>query len=101
MRWVPWALGLAGIAQHAVMAMVDPTGYVSLDTSYLVMWLAIIGGLVVCYIDCCGWGSGGCGCCGDGCTCGDCGNCTPGMHKDDGHGHGHEHGEHGHEGHMH
>ena len=99
MRWVPWALGLAGVAQHAVMAMVDPTGYVSLDMSYLVMWLSIIGALVVCYSGCggCyGWGDGGCGCCSEGCSCGDCGNCMPGGHK-----HDHEHGEHGHEGHSH
>ena len=94
--WVPWALGLAGVAQHAVMAMVDPAGYVSVDMSYLVMWLAIIGALLVCYSgcgDCCGYGGGGCGCCGDGCSCGDCESCKPG-HGDHGH-------EHGHEGHMH
>src|SRR5688572_32142122 len=95
-RWVPWALGLAGIAQHAVMAMVDPAGYVSLDMSYLVMWLSIIGALVVCYSGRGGcWGGGGCGCCGEGCSCGDCDDCKPGQgHGDRGH-------EHGHEGHMH
>lgn len=96
MRWVPWALGIAGIAQFAVMALVGPDAdYVSLDMAYLVMWLSIIGGLLVCSMGCYGdcYGGGGCGCCDDGCACGDCGNCKPGD--------GHDHGEHGHEGHSH
>lgn len=103
MRWIPWLLGIAGVLQYAVMAAVDATGYVSLDMSYLVMWLAIIGALVLCYMSwcgdgCCGYGDG-CGCCGDECGCGDCGDCMPNGHD---HGHeGHEHGEHGHEGHSH
>lgn len=97
MRWVPWALGTAGVLQYAIIAALQPSDYVSLDTAYLVMWLAIIGGLVVCYLSCwdgCGYG-GGCDCCGDDCSCGDCSNCGPRG------GEGHGHGEHGHEGHMH
>ena len=95
MRWVPWALGIAGVLQYAVIAALQPSGYVSVDMAYLVMWLAVIGGVAVCYMsrwDCYG---GGCSCCGDGCACGDCEECRPGG------GHGHEHGEHGHEGHSH
>lgn len=90
MRWVPWVLGIAGVVQYAVIAALQPTDYVSVDMAYLVMWLAIIGGLVVCYLSCydCGYG-GGCGCCGDDCGCGDCDDCMPG--------HGHEHGEHEHD----
>jgi hypothetical protein len=106
MRWLPWALGIAGVLQFAVMALVgtDPD-YVSLDTAYLVMWLAIIGGIVVCYLSCwgnCGYGGGygGCGCCEDGCECGDCGDCCGPNVKMKGMGHeGHEHE--GHEGHSH
>lgn len=89
MRWVYWALGIAGVVQHMVMALVKPDGYVSLDTSYLVMWLAVIGAVVACCMSC--WG-GGCSCCGDDCSCGDCDWCRGG----DGHGH-----EPGHEGHGH
>lgn len=93
MRWIPWALGVVGVGQYAVMAYLDPSGYVSLDMSYLVMWLAIIGSLIICNTGCGCWGGAdGCGCCGEGCSCGDCGNCMP-------HGHGHE--GHGHEGHSH
>ena len=93
MRWIPWALGLAGIAQHALMALLEPDGYVSLDMSYLVMWLSIIGALLVCYSGCgCGWGGGdgSCDCCGDHCHCGDCARCSQ----------DHDHGP-GHEGHSH
>lgn len=91
MRWVYWLLGIAGVLQFAVMAAVKPSGYVSLDTSYLVMWLSIIGAVVACCASCWGYGGGGCGCCGDDCSCGDCDWC-----KDDGHKH-----EEGHEGHEH
>ncbi|MHB1261443.1 MAG: hypothetical protein ACYC2H_06975 [Thermoplasmatota archaeon] len=98
MRWLPWALGIAGVLQFAVMAFVGTNSdYVSLDTAYLVMWLAIIGGIVVCYLSCwgdCGYG-GGCGCCGDGCSCGDCGECGGVGKGNDGHSHE------GHEGHSH
>lgn len=92
-RWVPWILGLAGVAQHALIALLKPEDYISLDTSYLVMWLSIIGALVVCYLSC--WGDcygDGCDCCGDGCACGDCDECmSPNGHAQ------HE----GHEGHSH
>lgn len=78
MRWLPWALGIAGVLQFAVMALTGTSAdYVTLDTAYLVMWLAIIGGVLTCYLSCwgdCGYG-GGCGCCGDGCSCGDCEEC--------------------------
>jgi hypothetical protein len=94
-RWSYWALGIAGVLQYVVMAAVKPTGYVSLDTSYLVMWLAIIGAAIGCWSSCGGCYGGGCGCCGDGCSCGDCGECMPEGE------HGHEHHEHGHEGHDH
>lgn len=104
MRWASWALGIVGVLQYAVMAAMDqPSDYVSLDMSYLVMWLAVIGGLFLCYLSCWGCGeyggSGSCGCCGDGCGCGDCGNCTPSGKGGKEHGHeGHDHGpgEHGH-----
>ena len=96
MRWLPWALGIVGVLQFAVMALVRPDAdYVSLDTSYLVMWLAIIGGILACYLSCwddCGYG---CGCCGDGCQCGDCGECGPGDKGMMGH-EGHDHGPGGH-----
>lgn len=91
MRWVPWVLGIAGVLQHAIIAYVQPDGYVGTDMSYLVMWLAIIGALLLCYASC--WdcyGDGGCGCCGDDCSCGDCEAC---MGKGNGHeGHGHDGG---------
>ena len=90
MRWLPWALGIAGVLQYAVLAITKPAGYVSLDTAYIVMWLAIIGGVLACTASCWGYG-GGCGCCGDDCSCGDCDWCREGD------GHGHEHGM-GHEG---
>ena len=92
-RWVPWILGVAGVAQHALIALLKPDDYISLDTSYLVMWLSVIGALVVCYLSCWDCGDDGCGCCGDGCGCGDCGHCMP-----TGNGNAHEHG---HEGHSH
>jgi hypothetical protein len=93
MRWAYWLLGIAGVVQYAVMVAVKPSGYVSLDTSYLVMWLAIIGAVLACCSSC--WGSGGgCNCCGDDCSCGDCEWC-----KGDGHGPGE--GHEGHEGHSH
>lgn len=93
MRWVPWVLGLAGVAQHALMAVLEPDGYVSLDMSYLVMWLSIIGALLVCYSGCgCGGWGGDCDCCGDHCHCGDCPRCSE----------EHDHGpSNGHEGHSH
>jgi hypothetical protein len=77
MRWIPWALGLAGVAQHALVALLKPEDYISLDTSYLVMWLAVIGALVVCYLSC--WDcsdDGDCDCCPDHCHCGDCPACS-------------------------
>ena len=106
MRWLPWALGIAGVLQYAVIAAVSPSDYVSVDMAYLVMWLAIIGGVLACYLSC--WGGYGCGCdcdhcgecssggcCGDGCSCGDCDECGPGekgMMGHEGHGHeGHQH----------
>lgn len=91
MRWVYWLLGIAGVVQHAVMAVVKPDGYVSLDTSYLVMWLSLIGAVLACCLTC---GYGGCGCCGDDCSCGDCDWCR------DGGGHGAKPMA-GHEGHDH
>lgn len=97
MRWMAWLLGVLGVVQYAVMAYVDPSGYVSLDMSYLVMWLAVIGGLILCNTGCGCWSGGGCSCCGEGCSCGDCGNCMGGEHS-----HGeHSHEGHGHEGHKH
>ena len=86
MRWVYWLLGIAGVLQYAILAIAKPDGYVSLDTAYLVMWLAIIGAVLACMLTC---SYGGCGCCGDDCSCGDCEWCRDG----DGHGHppaGHE-----------
>lgn len=91
MRWIPWALGLVGVAQYLLMVVLDPSGYVSLDMSYLVMWLAVIGALILCNTGCGCWGGeggDGCTCCGDQCHCGDCARCSHG-------------GEKGHEGHMH
>jgi hypothetical protein len=95
MRWSYWLLGIAGVLQYAIMVAMKSSNYVSLDTSYLVMWLAIIGAAVGCWMSCgsCYGGGGGCGCCGDDCSCGDCDSCKPGM--------GHEHGHEGHEGHDH
>lgn len=100
MRWASWALGIVGVLQYAVILATDSTAYVSLDMAYLVMFLCIIGGLALCYASCwagCGYG-GGCGCCEDGCTCGDCGDCAPsGARSGQGHeGHDHGPGEHGH-----
>lgn len=95
MRWVPWLLGIAGVVQYAILALLRPDGYVSLDMAYLVMWLAIVGALVVCYLSCygCGGYGEGCDCCGPGCECGD-GECC--MPESNGHEHEHEHGEHEH-----
>ncbi|MFA5943596.1 MAG: hypothetical protein WC876_03925 [Candidatus Thermoplasmatota archaeon] len=100
MRWLPWTLGIVGVLQFAVMALVGTNAdYVSLDTAYLVMWLAIIGGVLTCYLSCmgggCGYGGyGGCDCCDDNCECGDCGDCCePDEKGHEGHGHdgGHQH----------
>lgn len=95
MRWLPWALGVAGVLQYAVIAAIQPSDYVGVDMAYLVMWLAIIGGVLACYLSCwggCGYGYGGCDCCGDGCSCGDCSECGPNV-KMKGMGHeGHDHG---------
>jgi hypothetical protein len=89
MRWLPWALGIGGILQYAVLAALKPDGYVTLDTAYLAMWLAIIGGVLAGCLCC--WDDGGCGCCGDGCSCGDCAWCQGDGHGDaNGHEHGHE-----------
>ena len=94
MRWSFWVLGVAGVLQYALMAAVKPAGYVSLDTSYLVMWLAVIGAALGCWMSCGGYYGGGCGCCGDDCDCGDCSYCKP---HGEGGGHGHEHGHEGHD----
>lgn len=92
MRWVPWLLGIAGVVQYAIIAFVQPDGYVSVDMAYLAMWLAIVGALVVCHLGCgCYGDDDGCDCCGPGCQCGDGECCAPEPN-----GHGHEHGEHGH-----
>jgi hypothetical protein len=95
MRWLPWALGIAGVLQYAIIAAIQPSDYVGVDMAYLVMWLAIIGGVLTCYLSCwggCGYGGyGGCGCCDDGCQCGDCGECGPGDQPMTGH-EGHDHG---------
>jgi len=95
-RWSFWALGLAGVLQYALMAALKPKGYVGLDTAYLVMWLAVIGAALGCWMSCGGWCGygGGCGCCGDGCDCGDCEECRP--HGEHGHEHGHEGHDHPH-----
>lgn len=93
MRWVPWAVGTAGVLQHAIIAYLQPDGYVGTDMSYLVMWLAVLGALAIGYMSCCDCYGDGCGCCDDGCACGDCESCLP-----NGNGHAHEHG---HEGHTH
>ena len=59
MRWLPWTLGIIGVLQFGIMAIVKPDStYVTLDTAYLVMWLAIIGGVVACYLSCMGSGCG-------------------------------------------
>lgn len=98
MRWASWLLGIAGVVQYALIAYLQPEDYVSTDMAYLVMWLAVGGGLLLCAITCYGGGcccdDDGCGCCGDGCGCGDCGACVP-------NGNGHAHGPEGHEGHVH
>ena len=96
MRWVPWLLGILGVAQYGIIAYTQPTGYVSVDMAYLVMWLAVIGALLLCYMSWCGGCSGwddGCDCCGPGCECGDGECCMP-----DGEGHEHGHEGHGHDG---
>lgn len=90
MRWVPWLLGIAGVLQFAVFAGIRPVDYVSLDAAYIVMWLAVIGGLLLAWIGC-GWYGGGCDCCDEGCECGDGDCCRPHDDHD-----GHDHGEHGH-----
>ena len=95
MRWASWALGILGVVQYAIIAYLNrdgDIGYVSTDMAYLVMWLAIIGALGLCYLSCYDCDDGGCGCCGDDCGCGDCGDCVP-----NGKGHDAE----GHEGHSH
>lgn len=93
MHWTKWILAAIGVAQYAVIVATGSTDYVSLDTSYLVMFLCIIGAAFLCGSSCWGgYGGGGCNCCDDGCACGDGPCCTP----DD----GHEHGK-GHEGHSH
>ncbi len=97
MRYASWGLGIAGVLQYTIIVAMDATDYVSLDMSYLVMWLAVIAALALCYASCCGYGSGDdCGCCGDNCNCGDCGACGPGAGKHDA-----GHAEHSHEGHSH
>lgn len=82
MRWLPWALGTAGILQYAVIAAIQPSDYVGVDMAYLVMWLAIIGGVLACYLSCMGGGCGGygsgCGYGDDGCDCSHCGGCSSG-----------------------
>ena len=99
MRWLPWTLGIVGVLQFAVMAFVRPDAdYVSLDTSYLVMWLAIIGGVLTCYLSC--WGDcygGGCDCdhcpgCAAGQCCGGCGCYGPNVEMKGHEGHGHDGG---------
>ena len=91
MRWASWALGIAGVLQHALIAYLRPDDYISLDTSYLVMWLSVIGALALCYLSCYDCYGGDCDCCEDGCACGDGPCCTPGNGKAMGHeGHGHE-----------
>jgi hypothetical protein len=107
MRWLPWALGIIGVLQFGIMAVVKPdSSYVTLDTAYLVMWLAVIGGVVACYLSCWGGcGYGGCDCdhcggCSSGECCGNCG-CYGGNVEMKG-GMGHEgHSHEGHEGHQH
>ena len=100
MRWVPWLLGIAGVVQHAIIAYLQPDGYVSTDMSYLVMWLAVVGALIVCYLSCDGYCGpydddgpmGACDCCDGHCHCGDCDACDPASHgHGDGNGHGHPH----------
>lgn len=71
MRWVPWALGVVGVLQYAVIAYLEPNDYVSVDMAYLVMWLALIGGVLAGYLSC-GWD---CGC---GCDCDHCAECSSG-----------------------
>ena len=97
MRWASWALGIAGVLQHAAIAYLRPDDYITLDTSYLVMWLSIIGALALCYLSCYDCYGGGCSCCGDDCGCGDCGSCMPNGKGHEAHGHE----GHGHEGHTH
>jgi hypothetical protein len=95
MRWASWLLALVGIVQYAAIVAAGGEDYVSRDMSYLVMWLTLIAAVALYACSwCCGWG-GGCGCCDDGCSCGDCGECMPNGE------HHHAHGEAGHEGHGH
>lgn len=92
MRWVSWLLGIAGVVQYGLIAFLQPTDYVSTDMAYLVMWLAIIGALLLCWIGCgygCDWEEG-CDCCDDGCSCGDCDGCRGPGHGEDAHA-GHTH----------
>jgi hypothetical protein len=103
MRWLPWALGIVGVLQYAVIAAIEPSDYVSVDMAYLVMWLAIIGGVLACYMSCyggCGYGDG-CGCCEDGCSCGDCASCGPNVTMKGSMAGGHEGHDHGPGGHHH
>lgn len=106
MRWLPWALGVVGVLQYAVIAYLEPSDYVSVDMAYLVMWLAIIGGVLTCYLSC----MGGCGCYGGGCECDHCPGCAsgqccggcgcygPNVEMKGGMGHeGHDHGPGGHQ----
>ncbi len=91
MRWVSWLLGIAGVVQYAVFAFLQPADYVSLDMAYLVMWLAVIGALLLCWIGCydCDWNEG-CDCCDDNCSCGDCDGCCEPGHAEETHA-GHKH----------
>ena len=103
MRWASWALAAAGIIQYAAILAMDSSDYVSVDMAYLVMWLAVLGALALCYMSCWGCGYGGgcdcdhCGGCSSGDCCGNCGCYGPNVEMK----RGHEHGEHGHEGHSH
>jgi hypothetical protein len=103
MRWLPWALGIAGVLQYAVIAALSPSDYVSVDTSYLVMWLAVIGGVLTCYLSCWGDCYGGCDCdhcggCAAGQCCGDCGCYGSNVEMKGAMGHeGHDHGPGGHQ----
>ena len=100
MRGIAWLLGLIGVIQFGILAYLRPSGYVSLDMAYLVMWLLILAGVAVyccswCASGCYGWNGDSCDCCGDNCGCGDCGECCEDDDEE------HEHGEAGHEGHSH
>jgi hypothetical protein len=105
MRWLPWILGIGGVLQYAVIVAIQPSDYVSLDMAYLVMWLAIIGGVLTCYLSCwsdCGYGGCDCDHCGS-CSSGECcGNCRCYGSNVEMKGMGHEgHSHEGHEGHSH